>query len=217
MFIGAVSARSRPLLGIPAQFASAIARFVAVFCGAVNCPMASIILSVEALFGSGTNCCTRLPRRHNMLSLKGYFDATAVRRSCTQKHAAKPATRKKNRLDLRPVDTRNIRFLKRSFAASKSEEIRQYARRLCPCRNKKKSQLQNCAAPKNDGGKDARSRRGGAGIPSRRQDYFSSVLAPPFWRVSSYVSRPLGGFFFLMLHSNFFRLAGKPTKNSRRR
>ena len=52
MFIGAVlGCTAGPLLGIPAQFAAAIA-LVAVFCGAVNCPIASIILSVE-LFGSG--------------------------------------------------------------------------------------------------------------------------------------------------------------------
>ncbi len=38
------------LLGIPAGFAAAIG-LVAVFCGAVNCPLASILLSVE-LFGS---------------------------------------------------------------------------------------------------------------------------------------------------------------------
>ena len=52
MFIGAVlGCTVGPILGIPAQFAAAIA-LVAVFCGAVNCPIASIILSVE-LFGSG--------------------------------------------------------------------------------------------------------------------------------------------------------------------
>lgn len=52
MFIGALlGCTVGPLLGIPAQFAAAIA-LVAVFCGAVNCPIASIILSVE-LFGSG--------------------------------------------------------------------------------------------------------------------------------------------------------------------
>ena len=52
MFIGAVlGCTAGPLLGIPPQFAAAIA-LVAVFCGAVNCPIASIILSVE-LFGSG--------------------------------------------------------------------------------------------------------------------------------------------------------------------
>ena len=39
-----------PVLGMPAGFAAAIA-LVAMFCGAVNCPIASIILSVE-LFGS---------------------------------------------------------------------------------------------------------------------------------------------------------------------
>ena len=39
------------LLGIPAGFAAAIG-LICVFCGAVNCPVASIILSVE-LFGSG--------------------------------------------------------------------------------------------------------------------------------------------------------------------
>ena len=52
MFIGAtLGCVLGPILGIPAQFAAAIA-LVAVFCGAVNCPIASIILSVE-LFGSG--------------------------------------------------------------------------------------------------------------------------------------------------------------------
>lgn len=52
MFIGAaLGCTAGPLLGIPPQFAAAIA-LVAVFCGAVNCPIASIILSVE-LFGSG--------------------------------------------------------------------------------------------------------------------------------------------------------------------
>ena len=39
-----------PLLGLPAGFAAAIG-LVATFCGAVNCPIAAIILSVE-LFGS---------------------------------------------------------------------------------------------------------------------------------------------------------------------
>lgn len=52
MFIGAaLGCTVGPLLSMPAQFAAAIA-LVAVFCGAVNCPIASIILSVE-LFGSG--------------------------------------------------------------------------------------------------------------------------------------------------------------------
>ena len=39
------------LLGIPASFGAALG-IVAVFCGAVNCPMAALILSVE-LFGAG--------------------------------------------------------------------------------------------------------------------------------------------------------------------
>jgi H+/Cl- antiporter ClcA len=39
-----------PLLGLPAGFSAAIA-LIAVFCGAVNCPIAAIALSVE-LFGS---------------------------------------------------------------------------------------------------------------------------------------------------------------------
>ena len=39
------------LLGLPPAFAAAIG-LVAVFCGAVNCPIASVILSIE-LFGSG--------------------------------------------------------------------------------------------------------------------------------------------------------------------
>ena len=39
------------LLGLPPAFAAAIG-LVSVFCGAVNCPIASVILSIE-LFGSG--------------------------------------------------------------------------------------------------------------------------------------------------------------------
>ena len=39
-----------PLLGLPAGFAAAIG-LVCVFCGAVNCPLASILLAVE-LFGT---------------------------------------------------------------------------------------------------------------------------------------------------------------------
>ena len=39
------------LLGLPPAFAAAVG-LVAVFCGAVNCPIASVILSVE-LFGAG--------------------------------------------------------------------------------------------------------------------------------------------------------------------
>ena len=39
------------LLGLPPGFAAAVG-LVAVFCGAVNCPIASVILSIE-LFGSG--------------------------------------------------------------------------------------------------------------------------------------------------------------------
>lgn len=51
-FIGAtLGCLLGPILGMPAQFAAALA-LAAVFCGAVNCPVASIILSVE-LFGAG--------------------------------------------------------------------------------------------------------------------------------------------------------------------
>ena len=39
------------LLGIPAGFAAALG-LVCVFCGAVNCPIASMVLSIE-LFGAG--------------------------------------------------------------------------------------------------------------------------------------------------------------------
>ena len=50
-FIGAtLGCVAGPLLGIPAGFAAALG-LVCVFCGAVNCPIASIILSVE-LFGA---------------------------------------------------------------------------------------------------------------------------------------------------------------------
>lgn len=50
-FIGAaLGCAVGPLLGIPAGFAAAIG-LAAIFCGAVNCPLATVILSVE-LFGS---------------------------------------------------------------------------------------------------------------------------------------------------------------------
>lgn len=41
-----------PILGMPAQFAAALA-LVAVFCGAVNCPVASIVLAVELFNADG--------------------------------------------------------------------------------------------------------------------------------------------------------------------
>ena len=51
-FIGAtLGCALGPLLGIPAGFAAA-AGLAALFCGAVNCPVASVILAIE-LFGSG--------------------------------------------------------------------------------------------------------------------------------------------------------------------
>ena len=51
-FVGATfGCVAGPLLGIPAGFAAALG-LAAVFCGATNCPLASIFLSVE-LFGDG--------------------------------------------------------------------------------------------------------------------------------------------------------------------
>ena len=51
-FIGAVlGCVAAPLIGLPAGFGAALG-LVCVFCGAVNCPIASIVLSVE-LFGAG--------------------------------------------------------------------------------------------------------------------------------------------------------------------
>lgn len=51
MFIGAtLGCAVGPILGLPAPFSAAVG-LVALFCGVVNCPIASIILSVE-LFGS---------------------------------------------------------------------------------------------------------------------------------------------------------------------
>lgn len=51
-FIGAtMGAALGPLVGLPATFAAAVG-MVALFCAVVNCPIASILLSIE-LFGSG--------------------------------------------------------------------------------------------------------------------------------------------------------------------
>ena len=51
-FVGATfGCAAGGLLGLPPSFAAAVG-LVAVFCGAVNCPIASVILSIE-LFGSG--------------------------------------------------------------------------------------------------------------------------------------------------------------------
>ena len=50
-FVGAcLGCTAGPFLGIPAGFAASVG-LVAMFCGAFNCPLASIILSVE-LFGA---------------------------------------------------------------------------------------------------------------------------------------------------------------------
>ena len=52
-FVGATFACvAGPILGIPAGFAAAIG-LVAVFCGAVNCPISSVFLSVELFGASG--------------------------------------------------------------------------------------------------------------------------------------------------------------------
>lgn len=54
-FIGAtLGCAAGPLLGLPAGFSAAIG-MAALFCGAVNCPLATVILSVE-LFGSAGFC-----------------------------------------------------------------------------------------------------------------------------------------------------------------
>ena len=51
-FVGATfGCVAAPFLGLPAGFGAAIG-LVSVFCGAVNCPVASVLLSME-LFGSG--------------------------------------------------------------------------------------------------------------------------------------------------------------------
>ena len=50
-FIGAtLGCALGPVLGLPAGFAAAVG-LAALFCGAVNCPVASVILAIE-LFGS---------------------------------------------------------------------------------------------------------------------------------------------------------------------
>ncbi len=52
-FIGACfGAAAAPLLGIPAGFAAAVG-LISVFCGAVNCPIASTFLAVELFGGDG--------------------------------------------------------------------------------------------------------------------------------------------------------------------
>lgn len=52
-FVGAVfGCTVGPLLGIPAGFAAALG-LIAVFCGAVNCPLASVFLGVELFGGEG--------------------------------------------------------------------------------------------------------------------------------------------------------------------
>lgn len=70
-FIGAVlGCVVGPLLGIPAGFAAAVG-LVAVFCGAVNCPVASIMLSMELFGGDGIVCFAAACGIAYMLS--GYF------------------------------------------------------------------------------------------------------------------------------------------------
>jgi H+/Cl- antiporter ClcA len=59
-----------PLLGIPAGFAAAVG-LIAVFCGAVNCPVASILLALELFGGDGIICFAAASGISYMLS--GYF------------------------------------------------------------------------------------------------------------------------------------------------
>ncbi|MGM9663142.1 MAG: chloride channel protein [Oscillospiraceae bacterium] len=55
-FVGATfGCAAAPLLGLPGGFGAAIG-LAAVFCGAVNCPMASILLSVELFGAEGLSC-----------------------------------------------------------------------------------------------------------------------------------------------------------------
>ena len=55
-FVGATfGCAVAPLLGLPAGFGAALG-LVSVFCGAVNCPMASIILSIELFGAEGLSC-----------------------------------------------------------------------------------------------------------------------------------------------------------------
>lgn len=70
-FIGAVlGCVVGPIIGIPAGFAAAVG-LVAVFCGAVNCPVASIVLAVELFGGEGIVCFAAACGISYMLS--GYF------------------------------------------------------------------------------------------------------------------------------------------------
>ena len=55
-FVGAAfGAAAGPLLGLPAGFAAALG-LVCVFCGATNCPLASIFLAVELFGDAGLSC-----------------------------------------------------------------------------------------------------------------------------------------------------------------
>lgn len=68
-FVGATfGCVTGPLLGLPAEFSAAIG-LVAVFCGATNCPLASIFLSVE-LFGDGGFAVFCAGLRHRLCPLR---------------------------------------------------------------------------------------------------------------------------------------------------
>ncbi len=55
-FVGATfGCAAAPLLGLEAGFGAAVG-LIAVFCGAVNCPMASILLSIELFGAEGLTC-----------------------------------------------------------------------------------------------------------------------------------------------------------------
>ena len=63
-----------PLLGLDAGFAAGIG-LICVFCGAVNCPMASILLSIE-LFGAEGLSCFALACGIGVLFVEPYIRAT---------------------------------------------------------------------------------------------------------------------------------------------
>lgn len=78
-FVGAVfGCTAAPLLGLPADFGAALG-LVSVFCGATNCPIASIFLSVELFGAEGIWCFALACGVSYMLSgYSGLYNSQAI-------------------------------------------------------------------------------------------------------------------------------------------
>lgn len=96
------------LLGIPAGFAAALG-LVCVFCGAVNCPIASMVLSIE-LFGAGQLVYFALACGIAYM-LSGYFGLYSSQKILIPSSGRSLSTSTRNKMQALCPDTKRVRAL----------------------------------------------------------------------------------------------------------